>query len=133
VSDFWEVEPPLGDAWEVGVIAAIGKERTGYPTQKPEALLERVVRASSRPGDVVLDPFCGSGTAIAVAERLERRWIGIDAAPRAVELAGARMGHARFDLVVPERAPGRLPGPAKAPRVVSLPSVAAPRLGRPRA
>ncbi|HZU81319.1 MAG TPA: site-specific DNA-methyltransferase [Polyangiaceae bacterium] len=89
---------PLGDAWEVGVIAAIGKERTGYPTQKPEALLERVVRASSREGDVVLDPFCGSGTAIAVAERLKRRWIGIDVAPLAIELARDRMRGALFEL-----------------------------------
>jgi site-specific DNA-methyltransferase (adenine-specific) len=71
--------PPLSDVWEVGVIAAIGKERLGYPTQKPEALLERVIRASTDEGDVVLDPFCGSGTAVAVAERLGRRWIGIDA------------------------------------------------------
>src|SRR5580658_4921881 len=60
--------PPLSDVWDVGVIAAIGKERTGYPTQKPEALLERVIRSSSNEGNVVLDAFCGSGTALAVAE-----------------------------------------------------------------
>ena len=75
LSDFWdldEVRPaddrqlPLSDAWEVGVIAAIGKERTGYPTQKPEALLERVIRASTRENEVVLDPFCGSGTTLAL-------------------------------------------------------------------
>jgi DNA modification methylase len=84
LSDFWELDDrapaaaPLSDTWEVGVIAAIGRERTGFPTQKPEALLERVIRASSRPGDVVLDPFCGCGSAVAVAERLGRRWIGID-------------------------------------------------------
>ncbi len=92
LSDFWETsEPtaggvPLSDAWEVGVIAAIGRERTGFPTQKPEALLERVVRASSREGDVVLDPFCGSGTTVAVAERLNRRWIGIDATHLAINI-----------------------------------------------
>ena len=83
--------PPLSDTWEVGVIAAIGKERTGYPTQKPEALLERVIRASSNEGDVVLDPFCGCGTTIAVAQRLKRRWIGIDVAQPAIEIARARM------------------------------------------
>ena len=99
--DYWDVDPiveprsPLGDTWEMSVIAAIGKERTGYPTQKPEALLERVIRASSRDGDVVLDPFCGSGTAVAVAERLNRRWIGIDIARTAIDLARARMGQGR--------------------------------------
>jgi site-specific DNA-methyltransferase (adenine-specific) len=92
LSDFWETSEvsaesiPLSDAWEVGVIAAIGRERTGFPTQKPEALLERVIRASSNPGDVVLDPFCGSGTTVAVAERLERRWIGIDATHLALNI-----------------------------------------------
>lgn len=83
--------PPLSDVWEIGVIAAIGKERTGWPTQKPEALLERVVRASSREGDVVLDPFCGSGTALVVAHRLGRRFIGIDAAPLAIDTAKRRL------------------------------------------
>ncbi|HEY4014792.1 MAG TPA: site-specific DNA-methyltransferase [Polyangiaceae bacterium] len=96
LSDYWDVEgadlgPPLADAWEVGVIAAIGKERTGYPTQKPEALLERVIRASSNEDDVVLDPFCGCGTTLAVADRLKRRWIGIDVSPVAVEMAAARL------------------------------------------
>jgi site-specific DNA-methyltransferase (adenine-specific) len=89
--------PPLSDTWEVGVIAAIGKERTGYPTQKPEALLERVIRASSNEGDVVLDPFCGCGTTIAVAQRLKRRWIGIDVAQPAIEIARARMRNGRSE------------------------------------
>jgi site-specific DNA-methyltransferase (adenine-specific) len=84
--------PPLSDTWEVGVIAAIGRERTGYPTQKPEALLERVIRASSNEGDVVLDPFCGSGTALAVAEWLGRKWIGIDVAPLAIDVTRERLG-----------------------------------------
>lgn len=83
--------PPLSDVWEIGVIAPIGHERLGYPTQKPEALLERVVRASSREGDVVLDPFCGSGTALAVAERLGRHWIGIDTSHLALALARHRL------------------------------------------
>jgi DNA modification methylase len=83
--------PPLSDTWEVGVIAAIGRERTGYPTQKPEALLERVIRASSNPGDVVLDPFCGSGTTLAVAKRLGRQWIGMDVAPVAIEVSRERL------------------------------------------
>jgi site-specific DNA-methyltransferase (adenine-specific) len=70
--------PPLSDVWEIGVIAAKGKERLGYPTQKPEALLERIILAASNEGDLVLDPFCGSGTTLGVAERLGRKWIGID-------------------------------------------------------
>jgi site-specific DNA-methyltransferase (adenine-specific) len=90
--------PPLSDAWEVGVIAAIGKERTGYPTQKPEALLERVIRASSNEGDVVLDPFCGCGTAIAVAQRLKRRWIGIDVTHLAINIVRDRMKGVPFEV-----------------------------------
>lgn len=70
--------PQLSDVWDIGVIAPNGAERTGYPTQKPEALLERVILSTSNPGDVVLDPFCGSGTSLAVAHRFGRRWIGID-------------------------------------------------------
>jgi DNA modification methylase len=69
---------PMGDVWDISIIAPMSKERLGYPTQKPEALLERVLLASSNPGQVVLDPFCGCGTAVAVAEKLGRRWLGID-------------------------------------------------------
>lgn len=87
--------PPLSDVWEVGVIAPISKERLGYPTQKPEALLERVIRASSDEGDVVLDPFCGCGTAVAVAQRLGRRWIGIDITHLAIGLVKHRL-HSSF-------------------------------------
>jgi len=66
-------------------------ERLGYPTQKPEALLERIIRTSSNEGDLVLDPFCGCGTAIAVAQRLKRRWIGIDITYLAVSLMKYRL------------------------------------------
>jgi DNA modification methylase len=89
--------PPLSDTWEVGVIAASGRERTGYPTQKPEALLERVIRASSNVGDLVLDPFCGCGTTLAVAERLGRRWLGIDSAQHAVDISARRLQGAAFE------------------------------------
>jgi len=69
----------LQDIWaDIGQMHNLSAERLGYPTQKPEALLERIIKASSNEGDVVLDPFCGCGTAIAVAEKLHRRWIGID-------------------------------------------------------
>jgi len=66
-------------------------ERTGYPTQKPEALLERIVRASSSPGDLVADFFCGSGTTLAVAKRMGRTWLGCDASAEAVEIADRRL------------------------------------------
>lgn len=66
------------DVWMIPFVAPSAKERLGYPTQKPEALLERVIMASSNEGDVVLDAYCGCGTTVAVAQRLKRQWIGID-------------------------------------------------------
>ena len=76
-------------------------ERTGYPTQKPEKLLERVVAATSDPGDLVLDPFCGSGTTALVAARLGRRFVTIDASPIAIETTKKRLAAARvaFDVL----------------------------------
>ena len=81
---------PVSDTWDDIPIAA-GRERLGYPTQKPEALLERIILASSNEGDVVLDPFCGCGTAVAVAERLGRKWIGIDVTHLAISLMKSRL------------------------------------------
>lgn len=69
LQSLWDDIPPINSQ---------AKERMGYPTQKPEALLERIIQASSYDGDMILDPFCGCGTAVAVAERLNRKWIGID-------------------------------------------------------
>jgi site-specific DNA-methyltransferase (adenine-specific) len=66
-------------------------EKLGYPTQKPLALLERIIQASSNPGDVVLDPFCGCGTAVAAAQKLERRWIGIDITHLSISLQKYRL------------------------------------------
>lgn len=83
----------LGDWWDIPIINASAKERLGYQTQKPEALLERIVEASSNEGDVVLDPFGGCGTSIAVAQRLNRRWIGIDITHLAINLIKWRMKH----------------------------------------
>lgn len=82
---------PMSDVWEIGVLAPVAKERTGYPTQKPEALLERIVEALSDPGDWVLDPFTGSGTTIAVAKKKMRKYIGIDASPIAIQTAQTRL------------------------------------------
>ncbi len=70
---------PVQDIWsDIPSLVGSNSERLGYPTQKPEALLERIISASSNEGDVVLDAFCGCGTTVAVANRLRRRWIGMD-------------------------------------------------------
>ena len=84
----------VGDWWEIPHINASAKERLGYPTQKPLALLERIVTASSNEGDVVLDPFCGCGTTIHAAERLGRHWIGIDVTHLAIALVERRLREA---------------------------------------
>jgi site-specific DNA-methyltransferase (adenine-specific) len=82
---------PLGDVWEIGIIAPVARERTGYPTQKPEALLERLVELCTEPGDLVVDPYVGSGTTLAVCARLGRRAVGIDANPEALQIARRRL------------------------------------------
>lgn len=83
---------PVGDVWtDIKPIQSQSAERLGYPTQKPEALLERIILASSNEGDVVLDPFCGCGTTVSVAERLKRRWIGIDITYLAIDLIMRRL------------------------------------------
>ena len=92
VSDLWIDIPPINSR---------AKERLGYPTQKPQRLLERIVAASSNEGDMVLDPFCGCGTAVAAAEKLKRRWLGIDITHLAVALMKNRLKTA-FNLL-----PGR--------------------------
>ena len=80
------------DTWDdISPINSMAKERLGYPTQKPVALLERIINASSSPGDVVLDPFCGCGTAIVAAQKLGRRWLGIDVTPIATSLIQKRL------------------------------------------
>ena len=88
---------PLQDLWD-DIPPVLGKERIGYPTQKPLALLERIIRASSNEGDVVLDPFCGCATACVAAENLGRRWIGIDISPKAVELVNLRLQQTMGEL-----------------------------------
>ncbi|MCY3914647.1 MAG: DNA methyltransferase [Chloroflexi bacterium] len=82
----------IGDNWtDIPPIGAHAKERLGYPTQKPEALLERIISASSNEGDIVLDPFCGCGTAIAAANKLGRNWIGIDITHLSIALQKYRL------------------------------------------
>jgi len=88
VDSLWDDIPPINSQ---------AQERLGYPTQKPEALLERIIAASSNEGDVVLDPFCGCGTATAAAQKLGRHWVGIDVTHLAITLIKARLRDA-FNL-----------------------------------
>ena len=82
----------IGSVWsDIAPINSQARERLGYPTQKPLALLERIVAASSNPGDVLLDPFCGCGTAVHAAQRLDRRWLGIDITHLAISLIEKRL------------------------------------------
>jgi len=86
---------PLGDVWtDIPPINSQAQERLGYPTQKPEALLERIIAASSDEGDTILDPFCGCGTSIAAAHKLHRHWIGIDITNLAISLIKHRLASA---------------------------------------
>ncbi|MBI4289470.1 MAG: restriction endonuclease [Chloroflexi bacterium] len=83
---------PMQDVWDdIPPIGSQAKERLGYPTQKPQALLERIVSIASNEGDVVLDPFCGCGTAVVAAQRLDRRWIGIDVTHLAIAVMKKRL------------------------------------------
>lgn len=83
--------PVLSDVWDIPFLSTVSKERTDYPCQKPEALLERIIRASSNDGDLVADFFCGSGTTLVTAKRLGRDWLGCDANPEAVKTAEGRL------------------------------------------
>ena len=84
----------LEDFWvDIGLINQAAKERLGYPTQKPVALLDRIIRASSNAGDIVLDPFCGCGTTVHAAQILGRRWIGIDVCINACKVTEKRLGN----------------------------------------
>jgi site-specific DNA-methyltransferase (adenine-specific) len=88
-------EVTVGDVWtDVDRLNQTAKERLGYPTQKPVALLERIISASSNEGDVVLDPFCGCGTTVHAAQKLKRQWIGIDITHLAVALIERRLKEA---------------------------------------
>lgn len=81
----------MADWWELSIIPPSGNERIGYPTQKPEALLQRIIEAASNEGDTIMDPFCGGGTTVAVAEKLNRSWIGIDQSVQAIKVTELRL------------------------------------------
>lgn len=98
------VEPlkgiPLQDVWtDIDALNAGSNEILGYPTQKPVTLLERIIASSTDPGNIVLDPFCGCGTAVHAAQRLRRRWLGIDVTPLAINLIGRRLNDAFPEIV----------------------------------
>jgi len=82
---------PLNDVWEIPFLNPKAKERVGYPTQKPLLLLEKIIELTTQQGDVVLDPFCGSGTTCVAAKLLDRKYIGIDKSQEAVELTLSRI------------------------------------------
>ncbi|GMO56129.1 MAG: hypothetical protein Ta2D_00470 [Rickettsiales bacterium] len=88
----------MSDVWDLPQISPIGKERLGYPTQKPETLLERIIKASSKEGDLVADFFCGCGTSISVAEKLNRKWLGVDISHLAISL----IENKRFKIIEQE-------------------------------
>lgn len=89
---------PLGDVWQIPILAPVSKERTGYPTQKPEALLERLILSCTNELDLIIDPYLGSGTTVAVAKRLNRRAIGIDSNVEAIRVTEKRLGQERLAL-----------------------------------
>ena len=87
----WYTLVGMKDYWNIDMVGRTSKERTGYPTQKPLALVKRIIEASSNKNDIVLDPFCGCATTCIAAEVLNRKWIGIDISSKAVELVKIRM------------------------------------------
>ncbi len=87
----WHTLVNMKDVWQIDMVGRTSKERTGYPTQKPLKLLQRIIKSSSNEGDVILDPFCGCATACMAAESLQRKWIGIDISPKAFELINVRL------------------------------------------
>lgn len=96
IEDTWNCHS--GDVLNSIMIMSFSQEKVGYPTQKPEALLERIIKASSNEGDLILDPFCGCGTTVAVAERLHRKWIGIDITYLAVDVIAKRLADKKFQI-----------------------------------
>lgn len=90
---------PIDDVWNLDKINNSSTEALGYPTQKPLLLLERIIEASSNPGEVVLDPFCGCGTTVDAAQKLSRQWVGIDITYLAVDLIDKRLRHTYEDQV----------------------------------
>jgi site-specific DNA-methyltransferase (adenine-specific) len=103
-------EKSMRDVWDISILNSMSKERTGYPTQKPLALLKRIVLASSNEGDVVMDPFCGCATTCVAAQQLQRKWIGIDLEKQTVNVLMQRLsdaGRLFRDFVATDQIPKR--------------------------
>ena len=94
---------PISDVWtDISPLNSQAAERLGYPTQKPVALMERIIAVSTQPGDVVLDPFCGCGTTVDAAQKLGRKWIGIDITYISIDLIIKRLQHTYGDAITKE-------------------------------
>ena len=122
----------MHDVWRIPSLNNMAKERTGYPTQKPLALLERIIKVSSNEGDMVLDPFCGCATACVAAEKLQRQWVGIDISPSAAVITKIRLEDesrqgnllspvAMSDVIVRQQAPERTDNAEGLSRQIRLP------------
>lgn len=128
---------PLGDVWDISIVAPVARERTGYPTQKPELLLGRLVESLTDPGDLVLDPYAGSGTTLVAALRRGRRALGVDQGEAALGVMRTRLGEAGFTLeeqkVVPRLRRATSPKTARAESASSEPAPRSePRASRAR-
>jgi DNA modification methylase len=91
IDDILKKGKAVDSVWNIGMLGSTHRERIGYPTQKPEALLERIILCASNEGDLVLDPFVGGGTTVAVADRLKRQWLGIDQSVQAIKVSERRL------------------------------------------
>lgn len=111
---------PLRDVWDISIIAGFKSERTGYPTQKPEPLIERIISCCSNPGDLVLDCFIGSGTTAAVAQRLGRRWIGADINKGGIVTATSRLQTAIKEQLAAKQQGDLIPDENSAPKPAEL-------------
>ena len=120
---------PLGDVWEIGIVAPVAKERTGYPTQKPEALLERLVTSCTEPGDLVVDPYLGSGTTLAVCARLGRSALGIDLNRRSLEITRRRLVALGIEPTEERLLEAELPSRTEAARELAPTRERTPRAG----
>jgi site-specific DNA-methyltransferase (adenine-specific) len=113
-------EKSMRDVWDISILNAMSKERTGYPTQKPLALLHRIIKSSSNEGDIVMDPFCGCATTCVAAQQLGRKWIGIDIEKQAVNILVERLSddaglfkNFTNTTIIPQRTDVQIIEPAK--------------------
>jgi len=116
-------EKSMRDVWDISILNSMSKERTGYPTQKPLALLYRIIKASSKEDDIVLDPFCGCATTCVAAQQLGRKWIGIDIEKQSVGILVERLTDAQGRLFKDFVATDKIPKRSDLEIVLKSPSV----------